>query len=115
MLSVVIATRRISGLLPEQDLDGAAVVHRPVALGGAVEREGEVEDLSRVDLATPDEVDQLGQEATHRRGSAVQVDAGEEQFADRTVPDGRDRLARAGFGCDGGEPAVRSWPTTENA
>src|SRR6266511_4812265 len=65
---------------PEQRLDRAAFVHGAVPLGDLLERQGEVEDLARVDLAVPDEVDQLGQEATHRRGTAVQVDMGEEHL-----------------------------------
>jgi hypothetical protein len=50
-------------LRPQQGLDRAALVHGPVALGGLLEREGEVEDLAGVDLAVPDQVDELGQEA----------------------------------------------------
>src|SRR6266511_2620275 len=65
---------------PEQRLDRAAFVHGAVALGDLLERQGEVEDLAGVDLAVPDEVGQLGQEAAHRRGTAVQVDVGEEQL-----------------------------------
>src|SRR3954468_24874046 len=64
----------------EQGLDGAALVHRPVALGGLVQRQGEVEDLARVDGAVADELDELGQEAAHRGRSAVQVHTGEEQL-----------------------------------
>jgi hypothetical protein len=59
---------------PEQRLDGAAFVHRAVALRDVVEGQVEIEDLAGIDLAVPDEVDKLGQEATHRRGTAVQVD-----------------------------------------
>src|SRR6266571_2659032 len=70
----------LAGSGPEQGLDGAAFVHGAVPLGDLVERQGEVEDLAGVDLAVPDEVDQLGQEAAHRRGTAVQVDVGEEQL-----------------------------------
>src|SRR5207244_6663693 len=65
---------------PEQCLDGSAFVHGAVALGDVVEGQGEVENLAGVDLAVPDEVDQLGQEAAHRRGTSVQVDVGEEQL-----------------------------------
>src|SRR4051794_6404687 len=61
--------RRPSGA--EQRLDGAALVHGAIALGGLVEREGEVEDLPRVDLTIPDEVDELGQEPPDRCGAAV--------------------------------------------
>src|SRR5512144_212377 len=58
----------------QQRLDDAALVHRPVALGGLLERQLEVEHRARVDLAVADELDQLGQEPSHRRGAAVQVD-----------------------------------------
>src|SRR6266705_2081547 len=62
---------------PEQRLDGAAFVHGAVALRDLVEGQGQVEDLAGIDVAVPDEVGQLGQEAAHRRGTAVQVDLGE--------------------------------------
>src|SRR5207249_7163272 len=68
------------GSRPEQRLDGAALVHGTVALRDLVEGQGQVEDLAGIDLAVPDEVDQLGQEAADRRGTAVQVDVGEEQL-----------------------------------
>jgi hypothetical protein len=44
----------------QQRLDGAAFVHGAVALRDLVEREAEIEDLAGVDLAFPDEVNQLG-------------------------------------------------------
>jgi hypothetical protein len=44
----------------QEDFGGAALVHGLVALGGLVEREGGVEDLAGVDLAGPDEVDEVG-------------------------------------------------------
>ena len=64
----------------EQGLDGAAFVHGPVALGRLGQRQGEVEYLTRVDGPVFDAADQLGQEAANRRGTAVQVDLGVEQF-----------------------------------
>src|SRR5438132_1653629 len=64
----------------QQRFDGAAFVHGAVALGRLVEREGEVEDLSRVDRASPDEVGQVGEEPPHWRGSAVEVGVAEEQL-----------------------------------
>jgi len=39
-----------SSLWPQQGLDGAALVHGQVALGGLGQREAEVEDLAQVDL-----------------------------------------------------------------
>jgi hypothetical protein len=42
----------------QEHFGGAALVHRLVALGCLIEREGEVEDLARVDLAVPDQLDQ---------------------------------------------------------
>src|SRR3954447_17765272 len=64
----------------EQRLDGAPLVHRAVALGGLVQRQGEVEDLARVDRPAGDQVDELGQETAHRGRTAVQVDGGEEEL-----------------------------------
>src|SRR5882724_6755191 len=49
-----------SELRMEQRLDRAAGVHRAVALRNLVERQGQVEDLARVDLPIPDEVDERG-------------------------------------------------------
>src|SRR5919106_1108240 len=58
----------------EEGLDGASLVHGAVAVVRLVEGEGEVEDPAGVDLAVPDQVDELGEEAAHRRGAAVEVD-----------------------------------------
>jgi hypothetical protein len=44
-----------------------AFVHGPVALGSRLEGQGEVEDLAGIDLAAPDQVDQLGQEPAETR------------------------------------------------
>lgn len=46
----------------EEGLDGSAFVHGPVALGGLFEREGEIEDVARVDVAVVDEVQVLWEE-----------------------------------------------------
>jgi hypothetical protein len=54
---------RVYQSTPQEHLDRLALVHRAVAGGGLVERQLEVQDLARVDLAVPDRVDQLGQEA----------------------------------------------------
>src|SRR4029453_15676448 len=72
--------RWVRGSGPQEGLDGAALVHRRVAVGGLLQRQFEVEDLARVDGAVPDQVDELGQEASDRGGAAVQVHAGEEQL-----------------------------------
>src|SRR5439155_17205081 len=90
---------------PQQRLDRPSLIHGSIPLRDLVERQGEVEDLAGVYLAVPDEVDQLGQEAAHRRGTAVQVDVGEEQLVawDLDVmedPDVSDVPARPG-GADG--------------
>ena len=55
-------------------------VHGPVAVGGVVEGQGEVEDLAWVDGAVGDQVDELGQEAAHGGGAAVEVGVAEEQL-----------------------------------
>src|SRR5215218_6246124 len=70
---------RRARLWPQEYLDRLALVHRTVGGGGLVERELEVEDLARVDLAVPDEVDEFGQEAAYRRGAAVHVREAPEQ------------------------------------
>ena len=57
------------GSRPQQRLDRAALVHRAVSLGDLLERQAEIEDLAWVDLAVPDQLGQLGQEAAHRRGT----------------------------------------------
>src|SRR5512135_2073174 len=64
----------------QQRLDRATLVHRLVALGGLLQRQGEVEDLARIDLAVADQLDQLGQEPAHRGRAVVQVHLGEEQL-----------------------------------
>src|SRR5947207_9657299 len=64
---------------PEQHLDGAAFVHGAVALGDLRHGQFQVEYFAGVDLPVPYEVDQLGQVATHRGGTAVEVNVGEEQ------------------------------------
>lgn len=63
----------------EEHLGGAPLVHGLVALRGPVQGQGEVEDPTRIDLAVPDELDQLGQEPVYRGGAALQEDADEEQ------------------------------------
>src|SRR4029453_16022769 len=82
------------------------LVHRAVALRHLVERQGQVEDLAGVDLPVPHQVNQLGQEAAHRRGATMEIDLGKEQplaveldsVRDADVahgparPDGTDRL-----------------------
>ena len=62
-----------------------AGVHGPVAVGGLLEGQFEVEDLAGVDLPVPDPVDQVGQEPADRGGAAVQVHVGEEQLHRRAA------------------------------
>src|SRR4051794_27903252 len=64
----------------EEALDGAAFVHRLVALGDLVQGQGEVEDLAGIDPAGQDAVDQVGQVAAYGGGAAAQADVGEEQL-----------------------------------
>src|ERR671913_138557 len=99
----------------EQHFRGGALVHRLVALRRLVQREGEVEDLAGVDLAVPDEQDQLGQVLRDGGGAAVDVDTGHEQLVagDRDIvgdadeahvtarPGGVDRLHHGLLGTDG--------------
>lgn len=55
----------------EQRRDRGAFVHSAVAVGDLGQREHGVEDFAGVDLAVPDQIDELGQEAAYRGGSAV--------------------------------------------
>src|SRR4051794_15128023 len=71
LLSFLSSGRARSGA--QKRLDCAPFVHRFVALCGVAERELEVEDFSWVDLAVPDQLDQLGQEAAYRGGPAVEM------------------------------------------
>jgi predicted dehydrogenase len=50
----------------QQRLDGAAFVHGPVALGGLLQGQRQVEDLARVDPAGQHAVDQVGQVGADR-------------------------------------------------
>jgi hypothetical protein len=52
---------------PQQHLDRAAFVHRSVALGDLVERYGDIEHLAGIDLAVPDEVDELSTQSAEFR------------------------------------------------
>src|SRR5829696_7955975 len=72
-------------LRAQQRLDRAALVHRAVALRHLLQRQGQVEDLAGVDLPVPDQLDQLGQEAPHWGGTAVQVHMREEELLPRDL------------------------------
>src|SRR6478752_2726452 len=54
----------------QQHLGRTALIHRLVPLGCLVEGQREVEDDAGVDLAVPDELDQLGQVGAHGSGPA---------------------------------------------
>src|SRR6516225_10165684 len=64
----------------QQRLNGAAFIHRAVALGHLLQRQRQIEDLAGVDLPVQHQLDQLGQVAPHGRGAAVKVNVGEEQL-----------------------------------
>src|SRR5438128_3165858 len=64
----------------QQRLDRAALIHCAVGFRHLVERQGDVEDLPRVDLPVPHQLDQLGQVAAHGSRTTVKVDVGEEQL-----------------------------------
>src|SRR5438067_2133180 len=68
------------GSRAQERLDGAAFVHGPVTLGDLIQWEREVEDLARVDLAVPYEVDQLREEPAHWRWATVQMRVTEEEL-----------------------------------
>src|SRR5438270_9858799 len=69
----------------QHDFRGAALVHRLVPLSRLLKWQSQVEDLPRVDLAVPDELDQVRQEPAHRGRTPVDVNVGEEQFYARDV------------------------------
>jgi hypothetical protein len=71
------------GSWAKEDLDRSPLIHRPVTLGGLLERQFEVEDFAGVDLAVPNQVHELGQETAHRGRAAVQVHVAEEQLLPR--------------------------------
>jgi hypothetical protein len=69
----------------QKRFDRPPFIHRPVALRHLVQGQGQVEDLARVDLPLPDQVDQLGQEAPYRGGAAVQVYVRAEELPPRDI------------------------------
>jgi len=64
----------------QEDLDRTPLVHGSIAGCGLLERHFEIEDLPGVDLAVPDQLDQLGKKPAHWSGPAVQVDMAEERL-----------------------------------
>src|SRR3954471_17277744 len=70
----------LDGSHREQDLGGGPLIHCLIALCCPVERQGEVEDLAGVDLAVPDQLNQLGQELPDRGRATVEVNARHEQL-----------------------------------
>src|SRR5258705_6209454 len=77
-------------LRTQQRLDRAAFVHRAVPLRHLIEGQRQVEDLARIDLPLPHEVDQLGKEAAHWRGTAMQMDVRVEELFDFELDSVRD-------------------------
>src|SRR6266436_5171683 len=67
-------------LRPQQRLDGATFVHRAVACRDLVERQREIENLTRIYFSLPYQIDQFWQEAAHGGWAAVKVHMGVEQF-----------------------------------
>src|SRR5262249_23076104 len=75
--------RRTLGWAPlrlQKCLDGAALVHRAMALGHLIERQRQVEDFSGIDRPFQYQFDQLGQVPAHRCRSAMQTDVRVEQL-----------------------------------
>jgi hypothetical protein len=64
----------------QQRLDGAALVHRVVALRYLIKRQGQVEHLAGVDFSVPHPVNQFGKVAAYRGGATVEVDVSEEEL-----------------------------------
>src|SRR5438067_2456098 len=87
----------------QERLDGAAFVHRPVAVGDLIQGQREVEDPPRVDLTVPDEVDQLGEEPAHWRWAAVQVRVTEEELVAGQVAVGDTDVTNVSAGTGGAD------------
>ena len=64
----------------QQGLDGAALVHRAIALRHLIQRQSQIENLAGVDLSVQYKLDQFRQVASHRSRPTVQVDVSEEQL-----------------------------------
>lgn len=67
----LVAVVRMASSWAKQDLDGAPLVHGLVPGTCPLERQFEIEDLPWVDLAVPDEVNQLRQVLPDRGWAAV--------------------------------------------
>src|SRR4051794_17725021 len=67
-------------LWPEQRFDRAALVHRAIALSHPLERQDQVEHLSRIDRSGKDEIDQVRQVPAHWRWTAEQAYVTEEEI-----------------------------------
>src|SRR5204863_962855 len=92
-----------AGSRAQESLDGAAFVHRPVALGDLIQGQREIEDPPRVDLTVPDEVDQLGEEPAHWRWAAVQVRVAEEELVAGQVTVGDPDVTNVSAGTGGAD------------
>src|SRR5205823_7158562 len=64
----------------QERLDGAALVHRTIALCHLIQRQSQIENLAGVDLSVQYKLDQFRQVASHRSRPTVQVDVSEEQL-----------------------------------
>src|SRR5438270_4946093 len=84
LLVVACAQRQAAAPVPrlgaKQRLDGAALVHGAIPLGNLGEWKCEVEDPAGVDLAVPNEVGELREEAPDRRRPSVKMGVAEEKF-----------------------------------
>src|SRR5215213_10250520 len=71
--------RTRSNSWPQQRLDRLTLVHRPVAVGHAIERQRQIEHLSWIDRSVEHQPDQLRQVTAHRGRTTEQTDVPEEQ------------------------------------
>lgn len=67
-------------LRTQQRLDRAALVHGPIPFRHLVERQDQIENLTRVDRAIPHQLDELGEVPPDGCRTAVKMDMGEEEF-----------------------------------
>src|SRR4051812_7564691 len=63
----------------QKRLDGATLVHCPVAFSHLIERQSQIENLAGIDLAVQHQIDQFRQVATNRSRSTVKMNMRVEQ------------------------------------
>src|SRR6266550_626985 len=78
--AMMLCARPCSFSRAQQCFDGAAFIHRAVALRHLFERQGQIKNFAGVDLPVQHKVNQLGEVLTNWRRTAVKMDMRVEQF-----------------------------------